>query len=379
MDFVSIGQVGGNYIPSRSAGWSSRMTRVLIAAVVFAALASAQVSPVVWLELEFDVPGTLPSASGLWGLYNATMLPETAIFSVSGGSLNQSLLAAAAGAFYYAGDSGQPLTSLTPYAIAFNSDMVVEARLRVIAGAGRHVFVEAQDGLASYGFAIDSTLSAFTLPLAPNGSTLIYPWPSGYSPTAWHTYRFESDASVSNMRLYVDDVLVGPAVTVGATAGGSGIRFGNALGLGAADAEWDYVRIFNGPGLFANPIAVGGSLQIGNTLYLSVFSAQTPNAPFGIGFSLSTSPGITLPDGRAVMLTPDSLFWAALMPNSGVFSNVTGALGPTGVSLMATSVAIPNDPALIGLTVYAAAVMGDPNLPAGVGRIGSPLSLTVLP
>lgn len=338
-----------------------------------------QVSPVTSLTLEFDTPGVLPSSTLLFAYQSwANTIPEPAAFSVQNGVLSQSCFASQYGAYYFAGSLGAYGTT-TPWAFAFAGDIVVEARVRIVQSQGRSIQLFFMDGFFWYGLWLDTTAGNFEV----QGTTPVQlPVPfaaagPGFDPTQFHTYRLERDAGTSTYRVFVDDRQIHAGN--GSAVGGNVITFGNDPLTGTADAEWDYVRIFNGPNLFANPLSMIGTPNIGNTVYLSVFSPQTPNAPFGVGFTLSPLPGIPLPDGRVVPLTPDPLFWAALMPGTGVFYDVTGVLGPTGFAAPATSVAIPNDPGLVGVTVYTAALTGDPNLVAGIGRIGAAVPITVLP
>ncbi|MAG55666.1 MAG: hypothetical protein CMJ83_05175 [Planctomycetes bacterium] len=103
------------------------------------------------------------------------------------------------------------------------------------------------------------------------------------------------------------------------------------------------------------------------------------NAPWIALFSMSTLPGIALPDGRTIPLALDALTVLAVTPGNGVFFNVAGTLDAAGIAPTAVSVLLPNDPALIGVTIWTALVTADPGGAWGVGRIGRSRPLLIVP
>ena len=119
------------------------------------------------------------------------------------------------------------------------------------------------------------------------------------------------------------------------------------------------------------------SPSIGTVLPLSLAAPDFPNAPYILGYSLSTAPGIPLSDGRTVPVTPDALFWFAGNPTNGIFLHTTGVLDGSGVANTWALIAIPPTPSLVGATVYAAMVTLDASSSSGVGGISFPLVITI--
>ncbi len=75
-----------------------------------------------------------------------------------------------------------------------------------------------------------------------------------------------------------------------------------------------------------------------------------PNAAFQAAIALGNT-GIVLPDGRIIPLVADGLFFASML---GVFPGFSGTLDGNGDGTI--TVPIPNIPALVGITYYAAFV-----------------------
>ena len=94
------------------------------------------------------------------------------------------------------------------------------------------------------------------------------------------------------------------------------------------------------------------TMSVGSTVPMSVRDSRNPNSYYLIGLSNGYSPGITLPDGRIVALNYDSLLLNSLS-NSAPYSNFQGTLNngrATGYY------SVPNNPSLIGSTIYASFV-----------------------
>jgi hypothetical protein len=120
-----------------------------------------------------------------------------------------------------------------------------------------------------------------------------------------------------------------------------------------------------------------GPASIGFSFGLSLSSSTAPNAPYAIALALGSSPGIPLLDGRSIPLRPDALFWLSLAPGSNNFVHMTGTLDGQGNAPIWAVLLVPNNPALINATVFAAAVTFDPMLASGIGRISQALPITI--
>ena len=124
------------------------------------------------------------------------------------------------------------------------------------------------------------------------------------------------------------------------------------------------------PVLYAN-----GTPTTGSTLPLQLLSTQEPNAAFLVGLSGSATTGLPLGDGRTAPIDLDALLTYTSMPGNGVLPTPGGNLNSAGAASI--PVQVPGLPALSGLTVYAAAVTGNPAAPLGIASVIGPLPLTI--
>jgi hypothetical protein len=120
-----------------------------------------------------------------------------------------------------------------------------------------------------------------------------------------------------------------------------------------------------------------GSAMIGSTVGISIQSPGTPSAAYAIGLSLGTTPGIPLLGGKNIPLNPDPLFYLSLTPGSTNFVHMSGFLDGTGVAPAWAVLVVPNNPALINATVFAAGVTLDSSTVSGVGQISLPVPITI--
>jgi len=89
--------------------------------------------------------------------------------------------------------------------------------------------------------------------------------------------------------------------------------------------------------------------RIGTTLNLAI--RVEPNAIYQAACSLARAPGIPLPGGATLNLTPDLLFGLSVSPGgAGIFLNFTGVGDSLGRGQ--SSIAFPNVGALVGLKIY---------------------------
>jgi hypothetical protein len=120
-------------------------------------------------------------------------------------------------------------------------------------------------------------------------------------------------------------------------------------------------------------VTPGGNPQIGTTLPLALSAPGDGNLNYVAAASLATTPVIPI-DWRAVPLAPDAFFVMSLsLP--AVFQNFIGTLNASGNAT--ASVAIPNQPALVGVTFHVAFVtLGGP-FPSGIKSISGPRAVTI--
>jgi Concanavalin A-like lectin/glucanases superfamily/IPT/TIG domain len=124
--------------------------------------------------------------------------------------------------------------------------------------------------------------------------------------------------------------------------------------------------------LQANPIA-----PIGSSLPYELFN-QPPPKPYLMDVSVTgTTPGTPLPPPAVgtFPLNPPFLnsLYGGLLP--GVFVNFAGLTSNLGLG--APIVNLPNEPALIGMTLSAAFVGIDPSFPYSIGAISNPVSTLI--
>ena len=81
-------------------------------------------------------------------------------------------------------------------------------------------------------------------------------------------------------------------------------------------------------------------------------------------------------DGRSIDLAFGWLLDFSLVPNNGVTSGFAGVMSGLGYGF--GTIALPPEPALSGITFYAAGVVIDGAYPGGIGSIAPTLALTIL-
>ncbi|NRA96151.1 MAG: CRTAC1 family protein [Planctomycetes bacterium] len=188
-------------------------------------------------------------------------------------------------------------------------------------------------------------------------------------------------------------VTVGNVTTSQALRTGHGYLSGHDLrlhyGLGTATVA-DEVRITwpsgqtqivnglaaNQDHLIIEPSLAASAMPIpGVTINLLVNSPMEPSAPFFTGVAGSATTGFPLSDGRFVPIDMDALFGLTTTPGNFIMPAPNGTLDVTGFGSIALTV--PPIPSLTGLTVYAAAAIGNPSAPLGVSSILGPTPITV--
>lgn len=130
------------------------------------------------------------------------------------------------------------------------------------------------------------------------------------------------------------------------------------------------------PAAAAATLAKTGSERLGTAVGFTYTSPGDAGKLVLFGWSLSTTPGLPLSGQRVLPLTPDFLFDAAVAGNP--------VLAPTWTALdgqdrATATLAIPNDPLVLGLTSYVAGITIDPAYSLGVKTWSAPVAVTPLP
>lgn len=361
----------GVLAPADGRSWIMCRCGLLISVLV--AAASAQTTTSSW-AYEFDAAGALPSSDPTLTFSSTFGTPEPTAASVQGGVLGITMFGAQDTATWSASEF--PIAGSTPVVLDPSAPTVMEVRMRI-----SQAFPGAGTLGASAGFCVSDGVQAVCVFIAPAGNvvattsatTLPLPIPFG---TVYHVLRAELVPGQAVANVFIDGLLVGPVPTIVGSA--SSFSFGSQLSWGS-DSEWDWVRVWNGPGVVGNPVSVAGTPSFGSSITLPFTSPTTPSLGYAVAVSGGTVPGIALPDGRVVPLAAGPLFFLSVTPGNGVFTNMSGMLDPAGVASPPPSVAIPNDPALVGATVYVAGVVTDALYASGIGQIGQAIPVTILP
>lgn len=101
-----------------------------------------------------------------------------------------------------------------------------------------------------------------------------------------------------------------------------------------------------------------GPAAVGTSVGMAVSSPSDPQNFYVCAFSFGRNPGLILPDRRHVPLNFDMLLEFSMLPNNGVFVNNAGLLNAAGAAVV--TIAVPNMPALVGQSIYAACAILNP-------------------
>jgi hypothetical protein len=113
-----------------------------------------------------------------------------------------------------------------------------------------------------------------------------------------------------------------------------------------------------------------------------LFSLNAPGSafvPFALGFSGGTIPGIPLPGGRILPLNPDPLFWLSITPGGPWLSYTSGVTEWNGSVLNWAVMLIPNEPSLIGRTIYSVLATATDSSWTAIDLFSAPLPITFVP
>ncbi len=123
-------------------------------------------------------------------------------------------------------------------------------------------------------------------------------------------------------------------------------------------------------------IATNGTPRIGMGTTFFLEDRLSPAMPYLLLFSLGSTPGIALNDGRTLPLDYDTLFLVSLFyPQWINLQQSQGLLDGSGRA-QATLI-LPNDPQLIGTQFYAAFITLDPLWPRRIASISQSIQLNV--
>jgi hypothetical protein len=122
-------------------------------------------------------------------------------------------------------------------------------------------------------------------------------------------------------------------------------------------------------------ILVPVPVTVGTTTDLVVSSPSDGGFPCICAFAVFSSPGIPLPQGRHIPLTPDFLFDWSLDPTNPIFLGTFGVLASDGTAIV--SLRVPPVPALSGFRFHGAFLVVDPAAPLGIGTISPARPLVI--
>ncbi|HYC76579.1 MAG TPA: hypothetical protein VEI02_03025 [Planctomycetota bacterium] len=122
-------------------------------------------------------------------------------------------------------------------------------------------------------------------------------------------------------------------------------------------------------------IAQLGTARIGTVRNLALVAPAHAGFAYVVAAAFSTTPGLGSCAG-VVPLAADALLTMSLTPGNGVFFNFTGVLDVTG-GATTPAIAVPNLPALIGLSFPVAFVVVDPTAPCFLRSISAPTTIVM--
>ena len=329
---------------------TAHLTLVVLALVGLSATSPGQLA----LNLEFNQDGVLPSSDINVNLHNNSGLPESSVYSVSGGLLEQRSFNINGNVSYNIFEQGT-----TNPDVSVSLGTVLEARLKVLAiqGSGGAYF-QAGDGTNRY--------SALFTPvgvevLTPTGNVSV---PVDVS--QFHTYRIESPPNSDAVTLFVDGVQMFSGTAASTSSKFIGWGDGVTPAGNGADVDWEYVRFSNGTATYS-PFGQGcagtaGTLElssvagqlpwIGESFQLQATNVLPGNLTFLIvGFSNTLSGGLTLPFDLAAIGMPGCTQYVSLEFPLGAVADQTGTAG--------WSLPLPDDFSLVGLEFYLQGVAFD--------------------
>ena len=188
------------------------------------------------IEFDFDTDGESPTLHPdiEYSPFTAGV-PESEIFTIVGGVLEQRTFSINGSAFYYGGEPGAGIPP-TPLSLVPHLDTTLEARLKIlqINGTGGAVLQ-----------AID-TANRYTCSFDGNGVTISTTGGNVHIKVnvfEYHTYRLESPAHCNRLSVYIDDVLVLTTNAAALALNEFAWTDGHSAPGNGADADWDFIRL----------------------------------------------------------------------------------------------------------------------------------------
>jgi len=313
------------------------MLRTCVAVLLACVTLPAQVQT--WIY-DFETPGLLPhdaTARISWESQNGppTMGTPLPMASVANGFLLQRLTQASCGfaggrGMFYAGDRASAADAhVTPSIVNSAWDSVIEARVRFTSfetgTAAAILLMEDQFGRYGIWFSQGSIRI-----LGPNTSISYTVVDPAFNVAQFHDYRIESDGGSLAMRVFIDGVNVWAGIAPSTTTRNTVMWGDGSSGTtNDVDADWDWVRAYNGPGLFSSSPQwqvnqPGAALSANNAtsdVYAPLRAAACVNEtvtitanssnfgmPWDVGYAVgapgraASAGGITVPGGQIVNL-----------------------------------------------------------------------------
>ncbi len=110
-------------------------------------------------------------------------------------------------------------------------------------------------------------------------------------------------------------------------------------------------------------------------MVLALSAPAAAGLSYQVALSFHTRPGILLPVYRELPLNPDWLFFLTVTTVSPYFKDFAGTLDKSGQAK--ATFAIPGDPSLRGINVFAAFAVLDPAAPGGIRTFSNAECITI--
>ena len=157
---------------------------------------------------------------------------------------------------------------------------------------------------------------------------------------------------------------------------GSGLDFPNTTEQGYIRTGERIVLNITATNSAAAPtLILAGASSIGSTQTIDIASPDEPMTGYAVGLSGGNT-GIEI-DTRTIPLRDDHVLRLTLQSSLPSLVDFTGILDAQGCA--SARLRIPNEPSIVGQTLWAAFVTLDPMAPSGISQISSSTSFTIAP
>jgi hypothetical protein len=212
------------------------MNRIVIVVALAVSLVRPAYAETCFLEAyRFVDDGILPSSEPDIEFTTTTGLPESDLYAVVGGSLEQTTCGVGDGNASY----NFPDASVTGGGLDPASRTTIEARLRVACFEGNQLgaFFQAFDG--AYRYLLNFVPGGVKVPGSPDLEVAL-------DVSQFHTYRLESPGGSSDVMLFIDGEFMGATTAPSDDLNGFNWGDGNSNNGNNADASWDYLQVSQG-------------------------------------------------------------------------------------------------------------------------------------